>query len=147
MKRIYLGADHAGFKLKENVKSWLKKKKILFTDLGNLVFDKDDDYPDFAEKVAKMTVKEKTFGALFCGSAEGMCIAANKIKGIKAVNPSTLVLTRLSRKHNNANILCLSGLYTKPIQAHKLIETFLKTKFSKEKRHLRRLKKIAKMER
>lgn len=152
-KKIYLGTDHAGFALKEKIKSWLKTKKIAFEDLGNLVYDKNDDYPDFAEKVGQRVVKDKTKGILLCGSAEGICIAANKIKGARAVNPQDILQTKLSRADNDANILCLAGGgMLKPIpgipliKAEKLITTFLNTHFSGEARHVRRLKKIKKLE-
>lgn len=153
MKTIYLGADHAGFDLKEKIKSWLEKKKISFIDCGNLIFDQDDDYPDFAEKVAKKAVQNKTKGILFCGSAEGMCIAANKVRDARAVAPCNPIAAKRSREHNDANILCLAGGNTlvpmlgfSALQATKTIEIFLKTNFSGEKRHVRRLRKIARME-
>ncbi len=146
MKPIYLGADHAGFKLKEKIKSWLKVKKIAFEDLGNLVYDQNDDYPDFAEKVGKKVVKDKTKGILLCGSAEGICIAANKVRGVRAVAPSTVKLAEFSRAHNDANVLCLSGWYTPLSLSKKIVNKFLSTPFSKEARHVRRLNKIKKME-
>lgn len=153
MKQIYLGADHAGFKLKEKIKAWLKKEKIVFEDLGNLKYDKDDDYPDFAAKVARAVVKNKSFGILFCGSAEGVCIAANKIKGIRAVNPQGVIQARLAREHEDANVLCLAGgasLEPQPgvsvSHARKMIKVFLKTPFSQEKRHVRRINKIKALE-
>ncbi|HLD71957.1 MAG TPA: RpiB/LacA/LacB family sugar-phosphate isomerase [Candidatus Nanoarchaeia archaeon] len=152
-KKIYLGADHAGFKLKEKIKSWLKVKNIPFEDLGNLIYDKNDDYPDFAEKVGQRVVKDKIKGILLCGSAEGICIAANKIRGVRAVNPQDILQTKLSRADNDANILCLAGGgMLKPIpgipleKAKKIIMVFLKTAFSGEKRHLRRLNKIKRLE-
>ncbi len=145
-KKIYLGADHAGFELKEKLKKWLNAKKISFEDLGNLTYDKNDDYPDFAEKVAKRVVKENSKGILFCGSSEGICIAANKIKGVRAVAPSTVKLAELSRVHNDANVLCLSGWYTPLNLTKKIVVKFLSTPFSKEARHVRRLNKIKKME-
>lgn len=150
---IYLGSDHAGFKLKEKVKCWLVKKKINFVDLGNVKLDKNDDYPDYAKKVAKAVVMNKSKGVLLCGSAEGMCIAANKVKGVRAVNPSNIVQTRLSRKHEDANILCLAGGKSKIPQpampfstATRMIKIFLQTKFSKAARHKRRVNKIKRME-
>ena len=154
MKNIYLGADHAGFKLKEKIKLWLVKNKIAYEDLGNFKFDKNDDYPDFAAKVAKKVVKEKTQGILVCGSAEGVCIAANKIAGARAVNPHDTIKTKFARNHEDANILCLAGGETKTpqprmsmIKASKLINLFLNTPFSGAKRHQRRLNKIKKLER
>ena len=153
MKKIYLGSDHAGFQLKEKIKKWLDKKNIAYEDLGNFRYDKNDDYPDYAKKVAQKVVKDKTFGILVCGSAEGMCIAANKVSGIRAVAPYSEIITKLAREHNDANIMCLSGGGTlKPIKSMsiqktvKLIDTFLGTRFSKVKRHQRRLSKIKKLE-
>lgn len=146
MKKIYLGADHAGFELKEKIKIWLEKKKIPFEDLGNKKYDKDDDYPDFAEKVGKKVVKEKTLGLLICGSAQGMAIAANKIKRVRAAIPFSFKEARLGREQNDANILCLSEWFMTLAQATKLIEKFLKTPFSGEPRHVRRLNKIKRLE-
>lgn len=155
-KTIYLGSDHAGFELKEKIKRWLNQQKINHRDLGNLVYDLNDDYPDFAEKVCRQVAKTGSLGFLFCGSSEGICIAANKIKGIRAVSAFTPLTAKLSRKHNDANILCLSGGKMKekvkgldlPLsQTKKIIKTFLTTSFSNEPRHIRRLNKIKKLER
>ncbi len=145
--KIFIGADHAGFELKEKIKIWLNKQNIKFEDVGNLVYDKNDDYPDYAFPLAEKVAKEKTKGILLCGSAEGVCIAANKVKGIRAVNPSTVKLTKLSREHNDANVLCLSGWFSDIAVAKKMILTFLNTSLSKEVRHQRRVKKIKKYER
>ena len=112
-----------------------------------MVYDKNDDYPDYAFPLAEKVAKEKTKGILLCGSAEGVCIAANKVKGIRAVNPSTVKLTKLSREHNDANVLCLSGWFSDIAVAKKMILTFLNTSLSKEVRHQRRVKKIKKYER
>ena len=145
-KRVYIGSDHAGFKLKRQIKSWLKKKNVHYQDLGNVVLDVTDDYPDYAEKVAKKVVKEKTLGVLICGSAEGVCIAANKIKGARAVTPFSLKSARLAREHNDANIICLSGWFEDYFKTTKMLEVFLNTNFSGEERHVRRINKIKKME-
>ena len=145
--KIFIGADHAGFELKEKIKIWLNKQNFKFEDVGNLVYDKNDDYPDYAFPSAEKVAKEKTKGILLCGSAEGVCIAANKVKGIRAVNPSTVKLTKLSREHNDANVLCLSGWFSDIAVAKKMILTFLNTSLSKEVRHQRRVKKIKKYER
>lgn len=146
-KSICLGSDHAGFKLKEKIKHWLDKNNLAYGDLGNTAFDPDDDYPDFAEKVARKVVRNRSLGILFCGSAQGMCIAANKIKGARAVVPFSLKEARLAREHNDANILCLSGWYTHFHQAIKILEKFLTASFSQETRHIRRLNKIKRIER
>lgn len=146
MKKIYLGADHAGFELKEKLKSWLKKNKFNYLDLGSHTFNPDDDYPDFAEKVAKRAAKEKALGILVCGSAQGMCIAANKVPGARAVIPFSVKEARLSREHNDANIICLSGWGTPFLRATKILEKFLTTTFSKDVRHVRRINKIKRIE-
>ncbi len=146
MKKIYIGSDHAGFKLKEQIKKWLDSKKIKYEDVGALILDMKDDYPDFAIPLAEKVVKDKTKGILLCGSAEGVCIAANKVKGARAVNPSTVKLAKLSREHNDANILCLSGWFGDLGKSKKMITTFLNTSLSKESRHRRRVNKIKRYE-
>jgi len=152
---IYLGADHAGFELKEKVKDYLKQKGLEVEDLGAHALNKNDDYPDYGAAVAKKvtTDPERSRGILFCGSAEGICIAANKIKGIRAVAVWTTVSAKLSREHNDANVLCLSGGQTlTPIpgtsfeDAKEIIDTWLSTPFSGEERHLRRIEKISNLE-
>ena len=146
-KKIYLGSDHAGFALKEKLKRWLEKNNYLYQDLGNVILDVTDDYPDFAIKVAKAVASKKALGILLCGSAQGMCIAANKIKGVRAVVPFSLKEVRLAREHNDANIICLSGWYFHFHKATQLLQKFLTTSFSKEARHIRRLNKIRRLER
>ncbi len=145
-KKIYIGADHAGFELKEKLKRWLTLHQIRFEDLGNKVFDPNDDYPDFAALVAKRVVKEGSYGILVCGSAQGMCIAANKFKGVRAVVPFSLKEVRLAREHNDANIICISGWFHMHRYSTKLLERFLTTLFSREERHVRRLNKIKRLE-
>ena len=152
---IIIGADHAGFELKEKVKEKLRKKGYEVDDYGALEHDKDDDYPDYAKVVGEAVVKRKKPGILFCGSAEGMCIAANKVKGARAIAATDEKLVKKAKEHNDANILCLpgggmkkkvKGIGIDPAKAMKLIDVFLKTKFSGEARHKRRLRKIAKIE-
>jgi len=145
--KIYLGADHAGFKLKEQVKKYLTNSRYEILDLGAKKFIKNDDYPDYAFKVGKMvSLPRGDFGILFCGSGQGVCIAADKIKGIRAVAVSNPRDAKITREHNDANVLCLSGWELSFGEAKKIIATFLNTPFSKEKRHLRRLKKIQQLE-
>lgn len=146
MKTIYIGSDHAGFKLKEKIKSWLEQKRINFVDVGAHKLLPADDYPDYAVKVAKNVVKDKSFGILICGSAQGMCIAANKIKRIRAVIPPSVKEAQLSREHNDANIICLSGRYTDTFLAVKMVRSFLETDFSNDPRHRRRIHKIMMLE-
>lgn len=147
MKKIYIGSDHAGFALKSLIKQYFTKEKYNLIDLGNLKYEKEDDYPNYAEKVAKKVAKEKTKGILICGSSHGVCIAANKIKGIRAVAINNTKDAKITREHNDANILCLSGWHLKEKETKKIIDIWLKTKFKKDKRHIRRINKIKKLER
>ncbi len=147
MKKIYIGADHAGFVLKEKIREWLEHKHVPYIDVGNKKLDPKDDYPDFAAALARKVVAEKSLGILICGSAQGMCIAANKIKGARAVIPYSLREARLSKEHNNANIICLSGWFAHLHKSKRMIELFLTTGFSQEPRHVRRLEKIKRLER
>ena len=140
MKKIFIASDHAGYNLKKFIVSKLSKgKKIL--DLGpdskNSV-----DYPDYAKKLSKKVASNKgSFGILVCGSGMGMSIAANKTKNIRAALCYSINNTKLSRLHNNANIITLGARLINKNKAFNLIRVFLKTKFEGG-RHLRRVKKI-----
>jgi ribose 5-phosphate isomerase B len=141
LKKIYISSDHAGFKLKEEIKSHLLKKKLSFQDLGPFNDDRVD-YPDYAHKVArKVKANKSNVGILVCGSGMGMNIAANRHKNIRAAQCFNLKSTKLSRLHNDANIITLgSRLLTKKL-AINCVNTFLNTKFEGG-RHLKRIKKI-----
>ena len=140
---IYLGADHEGFQLKEKIKDYLDKNNIEYKDLGGKG-NKNDDYPDYAFKVAEKVSKNKNSrGILICGTGTGMVIAANKAKGIRAVVAYDSYSARASREHNNANILCLRGRNFPENKNLQLVKIFLNTKFSSKERHERRLRKIA----
>ena len=141
MKKIFISSDHAGFKLKEEIKSHLLKKKLFFQDLGPFNDDRVD-YPDYAHKVArKVKANKSNVGILVCGSGMGMNIAANRHKSIRAAQCFNLKSTKLSRLHNDANIITLgSRLLTKKL-AINCVNTFLNTKFEGG-RHSKRIKKI-----
>ena len=140
-KKICIASDHAGFNLKEKIKDFLISKNISIIDLGP-VNQNSVDYPDFAKKVSSRVKANKSdIGILVCGSGTGMAISANKTKGIRAAVCYNLKSTRLSRLHNNANIISLGSRLTKKNIALKLVSTFLKTKFEGG-RHLKRVKKI-----
>jgi ribose 5-phosphate isomerase B len=144
---IYLGADHAGFKLKERVKKYLDKKNIAYEDLGNFGYDKNDDYPDYGHLVASSVARtKKSTGILFCGSSYGACIVANKTPGIRAVSVRDVHDAKLARAHDHANVMCLSGWSTTTTSAKKFVNVWLKTKQSKATRHVRRVNKIKKIE-
>ena len=136
-----MASDHAGFVLKEIIKNKLTKEKIKVIDLGPKT-NMSVDYPDYAKKVARNVSSKKTnMGILVCGSGTGMAMSANKFRKIRAAVCYNSVSTRLSRTHNNANILALGARLTKKKEAIKLVNIFLSTKFEGG-RHLRRTKKI-----
>ncbi len=144
--RIALGSDHAGFALKEQVKSFLANKGIDTLDVGASSFD-PVDYPDYAENAARALLSgEVELGILVCGTGLGICIAANKIKGIRAAAPWNTEVARLSREHNDANILCLAGRYMDPQLALDIVTVWLGASFEKGGRHERRVRKIAALE-
>ena len=140
-KKISLASDHAGFTLKETIKKKLIKNKVKVLDFGPYNKDKVD-YPDYAKKVARnISSKRTNMGILVCGSGTGMAMSANKLRKIRAAVCYNSVSTRLSRTHNNANILALGSRLTNKREALKLVNIFLSTKFEGG-RHLRRIKKI-----
>ena len=109
MKKIFISSDHAGFKLKETIKMYLERKKYRYFDLGP-ENDNSVDYPDFAHKVAKkVKLNKNNVGILVCGSGTGMNIAANKHKNVRAAQCFNLKSTKLSRLHNDANIITLGS--------------------------------------
>ena len=141
MKKIFISSDHAGFKLKESIKMYLSKKRLSFQDLGPSNDDKVD-YPDYAHKVAKkVKINKNNVGILVCGSGMGMSIAANKHKNIRAAQCFNLKSTKLSRLHNDANIITLGSRLISKKNAFKFVKIFLSTKFEGG-RHLKRIKKI-----
>ncbi len=141
MKKIYISSDHAGFKLKEAIKDYLSKKNIKFQDLGPNNNDRVD-YPDFAHKVArKVKTNKKNVGILVCGSGMGMSIAANRHKNIRAAQCFNLKSTKLSRLHNDANVITLGSRLLSKKNALNCISVFLNTKFEGG-RHTKRIRKI-----
>ena len=141
MKKIFISSDHAGFKLKEEIKSHLLKKKLSFQDLGPFNDDRVD-YPDYAHKVArKVKANKSNVGILVCGSGMGMNIAANRHKNIRAAQCFNLKSTKLSRLHNDANIITLGSRLLNKKLALSCVNIFLNTKFEGG-RHSKRIKKI-----
>ena len=140
-KKVCIASDHAGFQLKEFIKDFLINKNISIIDLGPLN-QNSVDYPDYAKKVSnRVKSKKSEVGILVCGSGTGMAISANKVRKIRAAVCYNLKSTRLSRQHNNANVIALGARLTKKSTALQLISVFLKTKFEGG-RHLKRVKKI-----
>ena len=144
--KLAIGADHAGVGYKDVFANELRAAGHDVVDVGTEGRD-SVDYPDFAQAVAERLARgEVERGILICGSAVGVCIAANKVKGIRAVTAWTKKTAKLSRQHNDANILCLSGWLLTKDKSLGLIETFLTTDFSGEARHQRRINKISRYE-
>lgn len=144
---IYLGADHGGYKLKEEVKDWLKEWHKNFNDLGAERFEADDDYPDYAWEVAvKVGHEHGAMGILLCRSGQGMCIVANKAKGARAALCWNEQTAQSARNDDDANILCIPADYLSVETAKKVVHEFVFGKFSKEERHLRRVTKIKKID-
>ena len=128
MKKIFISSDHAGFRLKEDIKKYLKSKKLNFKDLGP-VNDDSVDYPDFAHKLAKkIKLSKNNVGILVCGSGTGMNIAANKHKNIRAAQCFSTKSTKLSRLHNDANIITLGSRLIDKKNAFKFIKTSIHLK-------------------
>ena len=140
-KKVILASDHAGFKLKEEIKKFLIKKKEKVLDLGTKNAS-SVDYPDYAHLLSKKITNNKNqFGILICGSGTGMSMAANKHKNVRAALCYNTKSTKLSRLHNNANVMTLGSRLIKKSVALKCVNTFLKTDFDGG-RHQRRVKKI-----
>ena len=141
MKKIFISSDHAGFNLKENIKIFLKKKKYSFVDLGPKNNNRVD-YPIYAHAVARNVKKNKNYrGILVCGSGMGMNITANRHKNIRAAQCYNPKSTKLSRLHNDSNIITLGSRLLSKKNALNCVSIFLKTKFEGG-RHLKRIKKI-----
>jgi len=141
LRKIYISSDHAGYSLKEHIKTYLKKKNVKFFDLGPSNKNKVD-YPIYAHQVAKrVKINKKNVGILVCGSGTGMCITANKHKNIRAAQCFSPKSTKLSRLHNDANIITLGSRLLSKKKACSFINIFLNTKFEGG-RHKKRIRRI-----
>ncbi|MBU2632275.1 RpiB/LacA/LacB family sugar-phosphate isomerase [Patescibacteria group bacterium] len=163
--KIYLASDHAGFELKEKIKEFLIKKNVDVEDCGAFVLDKDDDYPDFISLAAKKVAENvDSLGIVFGGSGQAEMMVANKFKGIRcALFYSTAIaikavditgrlstdpyeIIRLTREHNNANMLSIGARFLTDNDAIKVVDFWLKTPFKGDERHVRRIEKIREIE-
>lgn len=153
--KIYIGTDHAGFALKEELKRYLPELGLGYevTDLGSFAMNPEDDYPDFVTKVAEEVSKDnESMGIILGGSGQGEAMCANKIPGIRAmvfygqednaVSPDNFEIVKLAREHNNANIISIGARFVTIDEAKFAVELFLSTKFSNEERHTRRINKF-----
>ena len=142
MVKIIIGSDHAGFNVKERLKKYFDRKKIKYEDVGTYSLERVD-YPDYAKKVARKVVREKNSkGILICGTGTGMVIAANKIKGSRAVAAYDTYSAKMSRKDNDANILALRGRFFPYKKIQSMVNIWINTKFSGKSRHKIRIKKL-----
>ena len=145
--RVVIGADHAGFALKEALKVYVNEQGHEVVDVGAHEYDGDDDYPDFSEAVGRAVVAgEAPRGILVCGSGVGACIAANKIKGVRACLCHDIYSATQGVEHDDMNVLCLGGLIVGEALARKLIDGFLVARFIAEGRFQRRLDKVVALE-
>ncbi len=145
---IYLGSDHRGFNLKNILVSKLIEAGFEVSDLGDNELDKDDDYVDFAVKVAEAVQQDnKSWGVVICGSGVGVDMVANRFKGIRSALVFDVQRSIQSRQHEDANVLALAADVLDETTAWEIVEAFLKTPFSNEERHVRRLNKMASLER
>ena len=143
--RIAMGADHGGYEQKEALKRWLEEKGHAVTDFGTDSAE-SVDYPDYAEPVARAVASGAAdFGVLVCGTGIGMQMAANKVKGVRAANVVSPDFAKLSREHNDANVLTLSGRFVSLETNESIVDAFLSTGFSGG-RHERRVAKIMAIE-
>lgn len=145
--KVFLGADHRGYNLKEIIKKWLYKEGHEVVDCGNTVYDQKDDFPDFSFKVADSIVDAPTaLGVVICGSGGGVTISANKVKGVRCAQALNVDDVIHNRQHDDMNVLAIGSDYIHEQEAKEMIKAFLNTPFSQEDRFIRRLKKIAKRE-
>lgn len=146
---IYLAADHAGFELKEKVKEFLQKEGYQVKDFGAFDFDKNDDYPDFISQAAQAVSKDPQNKAILFGrSGQGEAMVANKFKNVRAIvfYGQREEIIKLSREHNDANVLSLGTRFLSEEEALGAIESWLETPFTGEERHKRRIEKIKQIE-
>jgi len=145
--KVYLGADHHGFRLKEKIKGWLEKWGYRFEDMGAYELDPRDDYPLYAEKVGSIVAKEKgSRGVLLCGSGVGVDVVANKLDGVRASIGKSADQVKAGRNDDDMNVLVIAADYTREDEAKEMLKTFLKTKFAGKARFKRRLADIQRIE-
>jgi ribose 5-phosphate isomerase B len=144
--KIYIGADHRGYELKEKLAAWLEVEGYNFEDKGAFKLDPEDDYTVYAEKVATMVADTLGKGILLCGSGVGVDVVANKFDGVRSSIGKNEKQIAAGRADDDMNILVIAADYTKLSEAKKMIKAFLTTKFSGKARHKRRLSEIEKIE-
>ncbi|MEY3470718.1 MAG: Ribose-5-phosphate isomerase [Candidatus Parcubacteria bacterium] len=146
ISKIYIGSDHRGFNLKQNIIQFLQSQNIEVVDCGNSVYDPEDDYPDYASEVARKVVcDEKSLGIVVCGTGVGVSIVVNKIPGARSAVLDKIETVAIARSHNHINVLALSSAIDVNLIPD-IVGTFIETEPSHQDRHIRRLSKIADLE-
>lgn len=143
--KIYIASDHAGFELKDALSSFLRERSVVVEDLGPAVLDPQDDYPDFIMPMAvKVATDKGSFGIAIGGSGQGEGMAVNRIKGARATvfYGGTIEVLKISREHNDANILALGARFMTNTDAKEAVWVWLNTPFSNDERHVRRITKL-----
>lgn len=145
---LYIGADHRGFRMKNDLILWFHNHGYEITDIGSHAETADDDYPQYAQLLAEAVAEdpENRRGILVCGSGVGMAVAANKVAGIRAALVHDVALVKCARNDDNINVLALGADFISIDQAEQVVQAFLKTPFSGADRHMRRIEEIKKME-
>ena len=145
--KIFIGADHRGFELKEKIACWLFEMEHAYQDLGAVTFDPNDDYPKYAEEVASLVAKtEGSRGVLLCGSGVGVDVVANKFDGIRASIGKSVAQIEAGRNDDDMNVLVIASDFTSEKDAKAMLIAFLETRFSGKARFERRLQEIEKIE-
>ena len=147
METITIGADHGGFRLKKTIMRDLAQRGYRVQDLGNTVHDPKDDYPIYAERVAREVATRGGRGILICRNGVGMCIVANKLPRVRAVLAPSPAIAKSSRTHDDSNVLCLGSDYLTQAQAKRIVTVWLQTPFDTAMRRKRRIDQIARIER
>ena len=141
--KVYLGADHAGFELKNRIREHLAHNGYEVEDVGPHTLDNEDDYPKYAYLLStKVLGEDGARGILVCGSGQGVCMAANRVRGIRAALVWSQEMARETRRDNDSNVLCLASRFTDEATAMGIVDNWLEEKFSGEERHVRRLDEL-----
>lgn len=145
--KIFIGADHRGYELKEKIACWLFEMEHAYQDMGADKYDPKDDYPKFAEEVASLVAQnEGSRGVLLCGSGVGVDVVANKFDGIRASIGKSVLQVEAGRRDDNMNILVIAADFTSEKEAKAMLIAFLETKYEDVARHERRLEEIERLE-
>jgi ribose 5-phosphate isomerase B len=145
---LYIASDHGGYQLKKYLLRFIEKQlKMKVEDLGPLKYEEGDDFPDFAIPLAKKVASKKDdLGILICKTGHGVCLAANKVTGVRAILGYSIEAAEKGRKEEKANVLCLAGAVITDEHAAAMVKRFLETSFEANERHMRRLAKIEALE-